>query len=127
MTPRETGRVSVRLAVALGLAASILAGADAPTAVPSVETLLNLGPTGVLAFFVYFLASGRLVPAALHDRADERAVKATAAAELSTKTAADAVAAVAKLTAEHEDERRTWEAELRAVQTELARIRGPVR
>lgn len=97
---------------------------DTAPAVPSWDQLVNLGPSGLLAVGFWLLASGRLVPASVSDKAEARAEAATAAAEKATTTAKEAVDAVARLTQEHTDERKAFESELDGLQRELVRLSG---
>lgn len=102
----------------------ILAAAAAPAEIPSWDTIAQLGPSGLLAFGLWYVASGRLVPASLHDRAEKRAELATAAAEKSLETARESIAALARIADEHRAEREEWARELQGLTREIHRLSG---
>lgn len=109
------------------VAVAILVAADAPGApvgLPSFNDLANASPQLLLAIGFGLVATGKLNPSSLLDRAEARATLATEATTKSNTATAEAVAAVKALTVEHEEERRGWERELSGLQRELARITG---
>lgn len=105
-----------------------VAAADAPTGspgLPSFNDLANASPQLLLAIGFGLVATGKLNPSTLLDRAEARAAAAVDAASKANVATAEAVAAVKALTTEHEEERRGWERELGGLQRELVRITGP--
>lgn len=112
------------------LAASLflLTAADnpSPISIPTLDQLVNASPAVLLAIgFIGFLR-GVIVQGYLYTKSEARAEAATAAAVLSNKTAADAIAAVAKLSDDHQKEitklSEDHSREMTELQAQLARF-----
>lgn len=106
------------LVIAVVWWAVVVYAAEAVT-VPGWDQIANLGPTGLLAVGFWLVATGRLVPGTLADKAEARAAAATTAAEKANQTAIDVTAALTRLTAEHDDERQAHDAEVAALRAEI--------
>lgn len=125
---RRRGRVSTRV-LALAVGAMVIAAADtpgAPIGIPSIDQLVNASPAVLLAIgFIAFLR-GTIVQGYLYIKSEKRADDATTAAVLSNATTANAVKAVADLSAAHTKEVAdltiAHKQEIEMLRAELARL-----